>query len=94
MFKLDDVPAIGGSFGNAVDWNERGGCGNHEGCYAYKEGPDGEKHFRIVSRLEAKLWVENGKMPKRYEFTLDTVLKRGFERNKAVAAEESKRRET
>jgi hypothetical protein len=51
LFKLDNVPAIGGSFGNAVDWNERGGCGNHEGCCACKEGPDGEKHFQFVHEL-------------------------------------------
>lgn len=36
-------------------------------------------------------WVENGKMPSRFEFTLDTVLKVGFERNKVLEAEESKR---
>ena len=44
-FKLDDVPAIGGAFGNAVDWNKRGGRCNDGDSSACKEGPDAENHF-------------------------------------------------
>ena len=58
MFKLDDVPATRGSFGNSVDWNEWGGCGDYEGRRACKEGPDCEKHFGFEYKLKGKLCVD------------------------------------